>query len=129
MNSCKPNSGRRARRPLRAGGLGRRRTMQPFDLSIRAGEVVGLAGLLGSGRTEVAKLIFGAMRPDTGRLEVAGARVVAPSPPRSLGHGIAFCPEDRKAEGIFAELSVRENIVLGLQTKLGWLRRLSEVEQ
>ena len=114
---------------LVAQGLGRRGAMQPFDLSIAAGEVVGLAGLLGSGRTEVAKLIFGAMRPDTGRLEVAGARIVAPSPRRSLGHGMAFCPEDRKAEGIFAELSVRENIILGLQTKQGWLRRLSEAEQ
>jgi len=119
----------RAEPILLAEGLGRRRTMQPFDLSIGAGEVVGLAGLLGSGRTEVAKLIFGAMRPDTGRLEVAGARIVAPSPRRSLGHGMAFCPEDRKAEGIFGELSVRENIVLGLQTKQGWLRRLSRAEQ
>ena len=108
MNSSKPNSVRPSAAPsssaepiLLARGLGRRRTMQPFDLSIGAGEVVGLAGLLGSGRTEVAKLIFGAMRPDTGRLEVAGARIAAPSPRRSLGHGMAFCPEDRKAEGIF----------------------------
>jgi monosaccharide-transporting ATPase len=83
---------------LLAEGLGRRRTMQPFDLSIAAGEVVGLAGLLGSGRTEVAKLIFGAMRPDTGSLEVAGVRIASPSPRRSLGHGMAFCPEDRKAK-------------------------------
>jgi simple sugar transport system ATP-binding protein len=114
---------------LLARGLGRRRTMQPFDLSISAGEVVGLAGLLGSGRTEVAKLLFGAIRPDSGRLEVGGARVAAPSPRRSLGRGITFCPEDRKAEGIFGELSVRENIVIGLQTKRGWLSRLSRAEQ
>ncbi len=114
---------------LVAEGLGRRRLMAPFDLSIRAGEVVGLAGLLGSGRTEVAKLIFGAVRPDSGRLHVGGIPVTAHSPRRSLRLGMAFCPEDRKAEGLFGELSVRENIVLALQTKQGWLRRLSQAEQ
>ena len=51
------------------------------------------------------------------------------SPARSLHLGVAFCPEDRKAEGLFAELTVRENIILGLQTKRGWLRRLSFAEQ
>ena len=103
--------------------------MGPFDLTLNAGEVVGLAGLLGSGRTEVAKLIFGAIRADSGRVEIDGAPLAARSPGQSLRRGMAFCPEDRKAEGIFAELSVRENIVLGLQTKRGWLSRLSEAEQ
>ena len=114
---------------LMAEGLGRRRVMAPFDLQIRAGEVVGLAGLLGSGRTEVAKLIFGAIRSDSGSLTVGGLRMTSQSPGRSLRHGMAFCPEDRKIEGLFGELSVRENIVLGLQTKRGWLRRLSLGEQ
>ncbi|HKI15246.1 MAG TPA: sugar ABC transporter ATP-binding protein [Roseiarcus sp.] len=114
---------------LLAEGVGRRRLMEPFDLSIRAGEVVGLAGLLGSGRTEVAKLIFGAVRSDSGRLSVGGVPVTSRSPGRSLRLGMAFCPEDRKAEGLFGELTVRENIVLGLQTKRGWLRRLSHDEQ
>ena len=114
---------------LLAEGLGKKRTMAPFDLSLRAGEVVGLAGLLGSGRTETAKLIFGAMRPDAGKLRLDGKTVTRHTPRQSLRQGIAFCPEDRKAEGIFAELSVRENIVLGLQTKRGWLRRLSREEQ
>ena len=65
---------------LVAEGLGRRRVMAPFDLTLRPGEVVGLAGLLGSGRTEVAKLIFGAVRHDSGRVEVDGARIAAHSP-------------------------------------------------
>ncbi len=114
---------------LAAEGLGRRQSMAPFDLSLRKGEVVGLAGLLGSGRTEVAKLVFGAIRPDSGRLEVGGEPMTAHSPRQSLRHGMAFCPEDRKAEGIFGELTVRENIVLALQSKRGWLHRLSQKEQ
>ena len=94
---------------LLAEGLGRRRVMAPFDLSMKPGEVIGLAGLLGSGRTEVAKLIFGAIRPDSGRVEVDGGRIAAHSPGQSLNEGMAFCPEDRKAEGIFGERStVRE---------------------
>ena len=112
-----------------AQGLGRRRLMTPFDLSVRPGEVVGLAGLLGSGRTEVAKLIFGAVRPDSGRLSVDGAPMTTHSPGRSLRRGMAFCPEDRKAEGLVLELTVRENIILALQTKRGWLRLLSRDEQ
>jgi simple sugar transport system ATP-binding protein len=114
---------------LLAEGVGRRRMMEPFDLSIRVGEVVGLAGLLGSGRTEVAKLIFGAVRPDSGRLSLSGVPMTTHSPGRSLRQGMAFCPEDRKAEGLILELTVRENIILALQSKRGWLRRLSHDEQ
>jgi galactofuranose transport system ATP-binding protein len=114
---------------LVAEGLGRRRCMAAFDLSIRAGEVVGLAGLLGSGRTETAKLVFGALRPDSGKVKISGETVAIRSPRQSILHGIGFCPEDRKAEGLVAELSVRENIVLMLQSKRGWLRQLSSEEQ
>jgi galactofuranose transport system ATP-binding protein len=109
--------------------LGRRRCIAPFDLSIRAGEAVGLAGLLGSGRTETAKLVFGALRPDSGKVKISGETVAIRSPRQSILHGIGFCPEDRKAEGLVAELSVRENIVLMLQSKRGWLRQLSNEEQ
>jgi monosaccharide-transporting ATPase len=96
---------------------------------LHGGEVVGLSGLLGSGRTEVAKLVFGAIKPDSGRLTVAGGQVTSASPSHSLHLGVAFCPEDRKAEGVFGELTVRENIILGLQTKRGWLSRLSHDQQ
>ncbi len=114
---------------LIAKGVGRRRVMEPVDVELRPGEVVGLAGLLGSGRTEVAKLLFGAIRPDSGVLRVAGKTVSAPSPGRSLHLGVTFCPEDRKSEGIVGELCVRENIVLALQARRGWLRPLSRREQ
>ena len=114
---------------LVAEGLGRRRVMAPFDLTLHGGEVVGLSGLLGSGRTEVAKLVFGAIKPDSGHLTVGGEQVTSASPSHSLHLGIAFCPEDRKAEGVFGELTVRENIILGLQTKRGWLSRLSHDQQ
>jgi simple sugar transport system ATP-binding protein len=112
-----------------ARGVGRKRTMQPFNLTLRAGEVVGLAGLLGSGRTETAKLIFGAIQHDSGTLEVDGKPVGLNSPRRSLAAGVAFCPEDRKAEGLVGELSIRENIILSMQAKDGWLRQVPRKEQ
>lgn len=114
---------------LTADGLGRRRYMTPFDLALRPGEVVGLAGLLGSGRTETAKLIFGAMHPDSGRLTLDDKPFGSHSPRQSIRHGIGFCPEDRKAEGLVLELTIRENIILAMQTKRGWLRRLPRDEQ
>lgn len=114
---------------IEAEGLGRSRTIAPFDLTLRAGEVVGLAGLLGSGRTETAKVMLGAIRPDTGTIKVNGKVVSHLSPRASLASGIVFCPEDRKAEGLIGELSVRENIMLSLQAKRGWLNRISRQEQ
>jgi simple sugar transport system ATP-binding protein len=114
---------------LVAAGLGRRRSIAPFDLSLHAGEVIGLAGLLGSGRTETAKLIFGVQRPDSGELSIDGVTIDVHSPRQSIRRGIAFCPEDRKAEGLFLELSVRENIMMALQTKRGWLSQLTFDEQ
>ena len=109
-------------------GLGKVRVMAPFDLTLRPGEAVGLSGLLGAGRTESAKLVFGALRADSGSVKIAGEKL-NPSPRASLARGVAFCPEDRKAEGIFAELSIRENIAIALQSKRGWLKALSRAEQ
>ncbi|MEP7239338.1 MAG: sugar ABC transporter ATP-binding protein [Devosia sp.] len=114
---------------LEASGLGRRRWLEPVSLELHQGEVVGLAGLLGSGRTELVKLIFGAVRADSGQLLLDGAPLANPTPRACLRLGIAFCPEDRKAEGLFLELSVRENIIMALQTKRGWQRPLSNEEQ
>ncbi|CAL9510891.1 Fructose import ATP-binding protein FruK [Actinosynnema sp. ALI-1.44] len=110
---------------LRATGLGRKGAVEPFDLEVRAGEVVGLAGLLGSGRTELARLLFGADKADSGSLEFDGKPLHLRGPRQAIAAGIGFCSEDRKAEGLVAELSVRDNLVLALQASRGWTRPLS----
>jgi simple sugar transport system ATP-binding protein len=91
--------------------------------------VLGLAGLLGSGRTETARLLFGADKADSGEVTLDGARLRLRSPRDALRAGLAFCPEDRKTDGIVAELSVRENIVLALQARRGVFRHLATREQ
>jgi simple sugar transport system ATP-binding protein len=114
---------------VKAQGLGREGAIQPFDLDLHGGEVVGLAGLLGSGRTETAGLLFGAEKPDTGTIEFRGKLVSDHSPLGAIKRGIALCPEDRKAEGIVDELTVRENIVLAIQANKGWFGHISSQEQ
>ncbi|MFJ3581954.1 sugar ABC transporter ATP-binding protein [Streptomyces sp. NPDC090127] len=107
---------------LVARGVGRAGAIEPFDLEIHEGEVVGLAGLLGSGRTELARLLSGADRADTGTLMVDG-ETIRPHGPRSLiAKGVAFCSEDRKAEGVVEDLSVRDNLILATQAARGWAR-------
>ncbi|MFW5471989.1 sugar ABC transporter ATP-binding protein [Knoellia sp. CPCC 206450] len=109
---------------IRATGLGRKGSVAPFDLHVNRGEVVGLAGLLGSGRTEVARLLFGADRADSGEIEVDGSARSIRTPRAAIAAGIAFCSEDRKGEGVIADLSIRDNIVLALQASRGWARPL-----
>ncbi|RDL48871.1 Ribose import ATP-binding protein RbsA [Ensifer sp. M14] len=108
---------------------GRKGHISPFDLDVRAGEVVGIAGLLGSGRTETAEILFGAHRADSGAAEVDGKTVQLSSPRRAIAQRFGFCPEDRKTDGIVGDLSVRENIVLALQARRGWTRPISRTEQ
>ena len=108
---------------------GRHGVIEPFDLEIRYGEIVGLAGLLGSGRTEVAHLIFGIKHNNTGEAYVKGVKVDLSSPRDAIRHGFGLCPEDRKVEGIIGDLSVRENIILALLARMGWLNSLSRQEQ
>ena len=114
---------------LEASALGRRGAMHPIDLRIGEGEVVGLAGLLGSGRTETARMLFGADRPNSGEIRVRGEVVSLASPRKAIRRGLAFCSEDRKAEGIIPNLSVRENLVLALQASRGPARLLPRAEQ
>ncbi|WP_269451764.1 sugar ABC transporter ATP-binding protein [Tessaracoccus coleopterorum] len=128
------DSGREARRHgdaeviYRATGIGRKGAIEPVDLELRRGEVVGIAGLLGSGRTELARLIYGADRPETGEVAIAGAAVDVKTPAAGLKHRIAFSSENRRDEGIIRDLTVRENIILGVQAKRGWARPLPRKE-
>ncbi|MET7241784.1 sugar ABC transporter ATP-binding protein [Methylobacterium sp. EM32] len=101
----------------------------PFDLTLRRGEVVGLAGLLGSGRTETARLLFGAEVAETGQARIDGAPMRLRNPRDAIRHRFGYCPEERKTEGIIAELTVRENIVLALQARRGPFRPISRREQ
>lgn len=112
-----------------ARGMGLKGSLEPVDIALNAGEVVGLAGLLGSGRTELADLIFGVSTPDTGSLTVEGKKVEHFSPAESLKRGIALCPEDRKAQGILGDLTIRENIILALQARYGWFKFLNARKQ
>ncbi|WP_233872290.1 sugar ABC transporter ATP-binding protein [Paraburkholderia adhaesiva] len=110
---------------LSAHGVARRGVLSPLDLDVQPGQILGLAGLLGSGRTETARLLFGADRADEGAVSIAGETVKLSSPRDAVRHGMAYCPEDRKKEGIVADLSIRENIVLALQARRGWWRMIS----
>ncbi|TQI77862.1 monosaccharide ABC transporter ATP-binding protein (CUT2 family) [Serratia fonticola] len=110
-------------------GYGRRGLVEPFDLALRPGEIVGLAGLLGSGRTETAQLIFGIKARDKGTAKVNGKTAVISTPRKAASLGFGYCPEDRKTEGIVGAATVRENIILALQAQRGWLRPLPLREQ
>ena len=114
---------------LEAMGVGLIGSIAPFDLVLHAGEVVGLAGLLGSGRTEMAQLLFGIDQPSAGSMTMDGTQIRNFSPIGSIERGVALCPEDRKAEGIVADLTVRENIIMAMQASRGWFRHLSTSDQ
>jgi len=107
---------------LSAAGVGKRGVVRPFDMNIYGGEVLGIAGLLGSGRTEVARLMYGADKHDTGTLAINGDPERKADPSTSLKRGVAFATEDRKKEGIIGDLTVRENIALAMQADRGALK-------
>lgn len=113
---------------IEAEGLGHKGTIKPFNIKINKGEVIGLTGLLGSGRSELVRAIYGADKADCGKLKVNGKEVKINSPLEAMKLGMAYLPEDRKAEGIIADLSVRENIIIALQAKKGMFHPLSRKE-
>jgi len=114
---------------IRTEQLGKRGSIEPFDIKVHKGEVVGCAGLLGSGRTELANLLFGIDSPDRGTVYIEGKAVKIANPRKAMKHGIALSPEDRKEQGIVQDMTVRENIILALQVRKGWFRNLSSKEQ
>ena len=109
---------------LRARGLGRKGALKPMDIELRRGELLGLAGLLGSGRTEAARLLFGADKADSGAIAINGEERSFATPRDAIAAGIGFCSEDRKHEGAILDLSVRENLMLALQARTGILRAI-----
>ncbi|WP_226929583.1 sugar ABC transporter ATP-binding protein [Janthinobacterium aquaticum] len=109
---------------LEAQGLGRKGALTPTDFHIREGELLGLAGLLGSGRTELARLLFGADKADTGSIRMQDKARTFAVPRDAIAADIGFCSEDRKHEGAILSLSVRENIILALQARTGLLRAI-----
>lgn len=109
---------------LAAENISRKGALHATDLDLHAGEVVGFAGLLGAGRTELARLIAGADKSDSGTIRMRGEKVSLTSPVAGLAHGIAYSTENRRDDGIVADLSVRENIMLAVQARRGWLRRV-----
>jgi monosaccharide-transporting ATPase len=108
---------------------GKKGSIEPFDLEIYKGEVLSLAGLLGSGRTEMARVLFGADRIDQGTISIDKKEMQFHSPRQAIRMGIAFCSENRKAEGIIEDLTVRENIILALQASMGWFNYIPRKKQ
>ena len=113
---------------IEAEGLSHKGTIKPFDMTINKGEVVGFTGLLGSGRSELVRAIYGADKADSGKLKVNGKEVKIHAPIDAMKLGMAYLPEDRKKDGIIADLSVRENIIIALQAKRGMFHPLSKKE-
>jgi simple sugar transport system ATP-binding protein len=114
---------------VKAVGLSHEGTIKPFDIHIRKGEVIGLTGLLGSGRSEMARAIYCADHPDRGELFFRGNPLKAREPIDSIKAGMGFLPEDRKAESVIGDLSVRENLIIALQAKTGVFKLLPLARQ
>lgn len=114
---------------VKAVGLSHAGTIKPFNIEIRKGEVVGLTGLLGAGRSELARTLYGADRADTGELFFEGKKLAAHAPIDSMHAGMAYLPEDRKDESIIADLSIRENLIIALQAKTGVFKLLPVAKQ
>ena len=94
-------------------------------LEVRAGEIVGLAGLVGAGRTELARVLFGITPGDTGEIHLHGRRVTIRSPSEAVAHGIAYVPEDRRRHGVILEMPIAHNMTMAIQQRIfpgAWLR-------
>ena len=113
---------------IEADGIGRMGNVKPYDLKLYKGEVVGFTGLLGSGRSELVRTLYGADKPDCGKLKIKGREVKIREPINAMKQGMAYLPEDRKRDGVIADLSVRENIIIALQTRRGVFHPMSKKE-
>lgn len=109
-------------------GLQSNAGIKPFDFNIRKGEVNGFTGLLGSGRSECVRAIFGADRVTGGTVKKSGKVVKINKPLDAMKQGIAYLPEDRKRDGIVGDLSVRDNIILAAQVLRGFFKPFSKAQ-
>lgn len=98
---------------LQVDGLGRTGAFENVNLTLRSGEVLGVAGLLGSGRTSLAKALFGLVRPDKGRVALGGTAIPLGDPIAAAAAGIGYVPEDRLTEGLFLDQSIAHNVAVG----------------
>jgi galactofuranose transport system ATP-binding protein len=114
---------------LSAEGLRIGRKVRDARVEVRERQIVGLTGLLGSGRTEVARAIFGADPPDAGTIEISGRPVSPQEPAEAIALGVGYCSEDRKADGIVPDMSVRENMTLGILPRLTSMGIVDEARQ
>jgi len=114
---------------MEAKEISNKGVIENFDFNVYKGEILGLAGLLGSGRTEIARLLYGIDKNDSGTIEIKGKKINIKNPINAIKNGLSFCSENRKTEGIVDNLSVRENIILALQAKKGLLKNISRKEQ
>lgn len=114
---------------LDARGVSSARGIAEADVEVAEGEVVGVAGLLGSGRTELARALTGIARVDAGIIRIEGTAVDLDSPHKAISLGVVYSSENRRAEGILAELSVLDNITLAVQAQRGVLRRIRPARQ
>lgn len=108
--------------------LGLKGTINPTDLDVYPGQVVGFAGLLGSGRTELGRLLYGADKPDSGTYELKGKKVSISDPYTALCNKIAYSTENRRDEGIISDLTVRENMLIALQATRGMFKPIPKKE-
>jgi ABC-type sugar transport system ATPase subunit len=108
---------------LRLRGLTLPRSVSAVDLDVEPGEIVGLAGLVGAGRSELLETVFGLHRPSAGSVEVDGGPASFHSPQEAIRGGVAFVPADRKVQGLVHAMTVRENLVMASTSRLARLRR------
>ena len=114
---------------LKAEGLSHKGTVKPFDFEIHKGEVVGVTGLLGSGRSEMVRCIYGADKAQTGKEFIKEKEINIKAPIDAIKEGMAYLPDDRKADGCIGDLSVRDNIILALQARNGMFKKVSRAKQ
>ena len=127
-NQAQASSSKASQAIIETEGLSSTSGVKPFDFTAHKGEVTGFAGLLGSGRSECVRAIFGADKVTKGKLKIKGQNVNVSSPIKAMKKGIGYLSEDRKRDGIIGDLSVRENIILALQVMKGFFRPFTKAQ-